>query len=191
MSENHKRQRIILAAAERLLEHYGVYKTTVADIAREASIGVGSVYLEFGSKDDIIRRVAGLKHGGILDELESTARADAPAADRLGELLDTRARAFRRFMTSDGHKRDLIHCQCGPVLAAWRAYRASERALVASLIEAGVSSGEFSVTDAQETADVVIAAYASFEPPREPLEDSVFDERLRALTLLVLKGLRA
>ena len=44
----------ILDAAERLLRHYGRNKTTVSDIAREAGIAVGSVYLEFETKDAIV-----------------------------------------------------------------------------------------------------------------------------------------
>lgn len=44
----------ILDATRKLLIHYGYDKTTVSDIAREAGISKGAVYLEFPSKDALI-----------------------------------------------------------------------------------------------------------------------------------------
>ena len=41
MTDPNERRRIILAAAERLLKHYGMSKTTIADIAREAAFLAG------------------------------------------------------------------------------------------------------------------------------------------------------
>jgi AcrR family transcriptional regulator len=41
-----------------LFKHYGFEKTTVADIAHAARIGVGSVYLEFDSKETVARELS-------------------------------------------------------------------------------------------------------------------------------------
>ena len=43
----------ILDAADRLLARYGYRKMTVGDLAREAGIGKGTVYLSFASKSEI------------------------------------------------------------------------------------------------------------------------------------------
>src|SRR5262249_16762278 len=43
----------ILDAAERLLARYGFKKTTIDDLAREAGIGKGTVYLHFPSKEEV------------------------------------------------------------------------------------------------------------------------------------------
>lgn len=44
----------ILDATRKLLIHYGYDKTTVSDIAKEAGISKGAVYLEFPSKDALV-----------------------------------------------------------------------------------------------------------------------------------------
>ncbi len=44
----------ILDAAAALVLHYGLDKTTVDDIAREAGISKGAIYLHFKSKDDLM-----------------------------------------------------------------------------------------------------------------------------------------
>ena len=50
-SENEAREQRILDAASDLIVHYGFDKTTVSDIAREAGISKGAIYLHFDSKD--------------------------------------------------------------------------------------------------------------------------------------------
>ena len=52
-SDNLEREERILDAAAGLIAHYGYDKTTVSDIAQEAGISKGAVYLHFKSKDDL------------------------------------------------------------------------------------------------------------------------------------------
>lgn len=51
---NDERHTRILDATRKLLIHYGYDKTTVSDIAKEAGISKGAVYLEFQSKDALV-----------------------------------------------------------------------------------------------------------------------------------------
>ncbi|MGJ3240387.1 MAG: TetR/AcrR family transcriptional regulator [Anaerolineae bacterium] len=50
-SDNDEREQRILSVASDLIAHYGYDKTTVSDIAREAGISKGAIYLHFDSKD--------------------------------------------------------------------------------------------------------------------------------------------
>lgn len=50
-SGNPERENRILDAAVRLIAHYGYDKTTVSDIAREAGVSKGAIYLHFDSKE--------------------------------------------------------------------------------------------------------------------------------------------
>lgn len=52
-NENTGRANRILAAAADLIMHYGYDKTTVSDIAREAGVSKGAIYLHWSSKDDL------------------------------------------------------------------------------------------------------------------------------------------
>lgn len=60
-ADNDDRRRRILDAAARLLMRYGYDKTTMHDIAQEAGISKGGVYLAFDSKEDLF-------HALIMDE---------------------------------------------------------------------------------------------------------------------------
>jgi AcrR family transcriptional regulator len=52
-SDNEEREQRILDAALELFVHYGYDKTTVSDIAQEAGVSKGAIYLHFESKDDL------------------------------------------------------------------------------------------------------------------------------------------
>lgn len=52
-TENLVRRQRILDAAESLTLHYGYDKTTVSDIAREAGVSKGAIYLHFDSKETL------------------------------------------------------------------------------------------------------------------------------------------
>jgi AcrR family transcriptional regulator len=52
-SDNEAREQRILDAAATLFTHYGYDKTTVSDIAQEAGVSKGAIYLHFESKDDL------------------------------------------------------------------------------------------------------------------------------------------
>lgn len=53
MDPNERRRRI-LDAARQLILHYGYDKTTVSDIAREAGVSKGAIYLHFSSKEALL-----------------------------------------------------------------------------------------------------------------------------------------
>ena len=76
------RRQLVLQTAARLLRHYGPMKTTIADIAREAGIGVGSVYLEFCSKDDIVEALSSDGHGRVIAAMRDALSVEGPWADR-------------------------------------------------------------------------------------------------------------
>jgi TetR/AcrR family acrAB operon transcriptional repressor len=52
-SDNEEREQRILDAASHLIIHYGYDKTTVSDIAQEAGVSKGAIYLHFDSKDEL------------------------------------------------------------------------------------------------------------------------------------------
>lgn len=52
-SNNEEREQRILDAASDLIVHFGYDKTTVSDIATEAGISKGAIYLHYKSKDEL------------------------------------------------------------------------------------------------------------------------------------------
>ncbi len=186
------RRQMILAAAERLLRHYGAAKTTMAEIAREASIGVGTVYLEFSSKEAIIEDLARNKHERILAAMRHASQQHTTYASRLRAMIDAKVQVLFTMADEGAHAPELLHCVRPAVQVCERRFRDEEQNLVATLLRDASDAGEFDVTDSVKTANAVLRAYASFTPPalfHQPREVAL--AALEAMHELVFKGLLA
>lgn len=67
-SDNKARQQRILTIAAELFIHYGYDKTAVSDIARQAGVSQGTIYLHFNSKEELLEQL-------IIREMKSFGEA--------------------------------------------------------------------------------------------------------------------
>lgn len=169
--EQNERRAQILRAAERLFGRYGPGKTTMADVAREAEIAVGSVYLEFSSKEALIEELSARLHQAVLSAMRAAADQDSqPYRERLRAVFNARAEAFLEASSRGLHACDLLHCRgdaskTQAVRAVHARFRDEERVLLLHLVRRGVKSGEFKAQRPEAAASAILAAYAVFSPP--------------------------
>jgi AcrR family transcriptional regulator len=194
VTDSSSRRQLILEAASRLVRHYGPLKTTVADIAKEARIGVGTVYLEFRNKDAILVALSRSRHQHVLRAVEHAWGDGQPAPTRLERAMVARLQAFLR--CADGaHGSDLVSCACPAVEDAFEAFRRAEHQLFARFLRDAAARGDLVVRDADESARVLLLAYRAFEPPvlyrRHALEAELdaLSRDVATLCRLLIEGL--
>jgi AcrR family transcriptional regulator len=78
----------LLAATRRVAGRVGFAATTVGEITKEAGASLGLLHHYFGSKAKVVAETFALVAREELAELQATARGPAPAAERLGAVLD-------------------------------------------------------------------------------------------------------
>ncbi len=187
------RREVILEVADRLLRHYGPQKTTMADVAREANVGVGSVYLDFPSKDALVEELSRRHYRSVLESMRraSDEADNRPAADRLVRVLEARAVAFLAMAEAGAHACDLLHCASDAVKAAKSGYHAGgERDRDRGAAGPGKMSGELDVEDLETTLRALLSAYSTFTPPwLFKMDVKKLGAELEAMNRLVLKGL--
>lgn len=189
-----ERRRAILECAARLFGHYGHAKTTIADIAREAQIGVGTVYLVFSSKEEIVEELSSSAHVRVLHAMRAVAeeRAHETFAERLSGVLEARVSTFQDLARSGQHACELFHCKSGPVKSVHAKFREQEHALLAAIFDDAKRAGEIAAVDTKRAATLVQRAYATLSPPW--LYEQPADEARRAahdMCRLLLLGLVA
>lgn len=189
-SSNERRQQIIDSAA-RLFARYGTSKTTIADIAREAGIGVGTVYLEFPSKDAVVEVLSQDKHLAVLSAMQSAANGEFPSqAARLHEVIRARIDALFCVVEEGHHSCELVLCQSGAVQAAHQRFELAEKQLFEQIVRKGVQLGEFDCPEVDKIAVVLQSALTRFSLPHLLIgsRDDLLTQANLLVTLL-LRGL--
>jgi AcrR family transcriptional regulator len=149
----------ILDATDRLLARFGYRKMTVEDIAAEAGIGKGSVYLHFSSKEEVVLSHIDRIVDRLRERLKEIAHSDATAAERLRLMLLTRV--LFRFDSIQHYTQSLndLLAVLRPSLLARRAqYFDAEAQIFAEVLTFGRESGEFSFDDERATAHALLEA---------------------------------
>jgi AcrR family transcriptional regulator len=189
MSDGARRDQI-LKAAERLLGRYGPAKTTMAEVAREAQVGVGTVYLEFASKDAIVEELSTARHRKVIEAMRKAADAKSGSfRDRLTGIFEAKTAMLLRFADEGAHACDLVHCMSPAVRAAEKRFVEEEKTLLAAHLYEGACAGEFDAPKPEILARTILRAYTAFSPPwlfRMPREE--VNSALRAMHDVVLKG---
>ena len=189
MSEGKRRQEILRAAA-RLVERLGPAKTTVADVAREAQIGVGTVYLEFPSKEAIVETLSSARYAAVLEAMKLAAAGAGSSGERVCDVLEAKTDTLLRLAEGGAHACDLVHCLSPAVATAKDRFAQQERELLADLLRQGARAGELFAPEPETLAVTILRAYTVFAPPAlYGLPSAEVRPALMAMRELVLKGL--
>lgn len=184
----------ILDATDRLLARFGYRKMTVEDIAVEAGIGKGSIYLHFSSKEEVVLSHIDRIVDRLRERLTEIAHSDATAAERLRLMLLTRV--LFRFDSIQHYTQSLndLLAVLRPSLLARRAqYFEAEAQIFAEVLTDGRQSEEFTFDDERATAHALLEATNGLLPyslsttelgAREEVEQRAAD-----VTNLTLRGL--
>jgi len=180
----------ILVAAEQLFQHYGYAKTTVADIAREAGIGVGSVYLEFQSKDSISSALCQEQRERILRAMQAVRDSEGNYSERLVQLLEARISGALRPSGAGLHGADLLFAECEATRQVNQRFDGQETELLQGFLEEGNAAGAFAVADPPTTASLVLRIYDTVVsgPAAKRPSQAALREILPTLHALVLGG---
>ena len=184
----------ILDATDRLLARYGYRKMTVEDIAHEAGIGKGTIYLHFTSKEEVVLSHVDRIVERLKDTLRKIGNSDAPAAERLRQML--LARVMFRFDSIQHYTQSLndLLAALRPGLLSRRAlYFDAEAQIFAEVLINGRNSDEFEFDDAQTTAHAMLQATNGLLPyslsTTELGERQEVEQRTADVADLILRGL--
>ena len=184
----------ILDATDRLLAQFGYRKMTVEDIAAEARIGKGTIYLHFSSKEEVVLSHIDRIVDRLKERLREIASSDAPAAERLRQMLLTRV--LFRFDSIQHYTQSLndLLAALRPGLLRRRAqYFEEEAQIFAEVLADGSRTGEFSFDDKHATAHALLQATNGLLPyslsTTELGERAEVEQRANDVANLMLRGL--
>ena len=184
----------ILDATDRLLARFGYRKMTVEDIASEAGIGKGTIYLHFSSKEEVVLSHIDRIVDRLKDRLQDISLSNATAAEQLRLMLLTRV--LFRFDSIQHYTQslnDLLAALRPGLLTRRGQYFEAEAKIFADVLKAGQKSGEFTFKDAHATAHALLQATNGLLPyslsTTELGERAEVEQRASDVADLMLQGL--
>lgn len=161
----------ILEAAKERLWHFGFKKTTIDEIAADAGVGKGTVYLHFHSKEDIALAIVTEFKTRNVERQQAVARSkDFSPLQKLTEILLLPILAAHERCSESPAAQEMIVAVRPHIQAHMRPYLEKEVALLASVLEEGCMAGAFDITDTTRTARTLKYMCAGFSPPSPCVE---------------------
>ncbi len=144
----------ILGAARKVFAKKGFYKARMDDIAQEAQVSKGTLYLYFKSKDAIITALLNRLFGHEMRDLSALQHAEGSARERLLRFVDLMLADMESWLNIIPVAYEFLGLifRNKTVQKAFRQYLRTYVSLTVPLIEEGIANGEFRPLDATETA---------------------------------------
>lgn len=161
------RKILILDAFMKLVSRFGLDKTTMQDVAKEAGVSVGVIYKDFSNKEDLINAYIGNLLNQMIQECRTLINPEKPAEDLLHEfiigyfriigMMVTRNLAFCQLLSENPGIRFLQHTD---------SYKQLLEREIAGLIEKilvkGISEHKFLANDPHETSILFLNAFGTY-----------------------------
>jgi AcrR family transcriptional regulator len=180
----------ILDAALRVFGQYGYRRTSMDDIAREAQIGKGTIYLSFASKEEVFQALAQRLAQRMLAGAEAASRRPGTTADKLAAMHAAWFGTYADTISRSPHAADLLDAKhhLSADLAADAASRYQR--LVRDVITEA-AAGELDLEPAGLTpgtaAELLIASARGLEPSAS--SPAAYRRQLTTLVRVMIAGL--
>lgn len=178
---------------DRLLVRYGYQKTTVDDLAAEAGIGKGSIYLYFESKEQVALSCFDRFHERLMAHLEAIAAGDKAAPYKIAEILEARSTLRQEYCSSAQSIDEMLAALRKELMAKKERHHAKEAAVLKRVLEEGAEKGELPACDYEAAAESMILATNAFLPYSLRVSQLGTPEeirrKIRRMAVLLVSGL--
>lgn len=193
MESNDKRQAILEAAAKRFSIH-GFHETKVEQIAEDAGVAKGTVYLYFKDKNSLLFEVARFNMKRYVERMREAISPYESARDKLHAYA--RHQVVHLPEMAKFHKVNFEHFhklhKDDTMMAAFREDQKMVRNEVEAIIQYGIDHREFRAVDVTDAALIVSGSlHAYVNSAVLGLIEEKKDNQAEALIDLLLQGLGA
>ncbi len=191
--EEQKRQ-TILDAAVRSFSALGFKKTSISDIAKDAGVAKGTVYLACDSKEDLFYQVVMQDLRKWIATVATSIDPRAPADETLMRMASQNIEFFGEFPLVQDLFIGIYHGEHPEWADKFEALRTLGRANVSELLRLGVRQGRFRADlDIENTAELLqdFQHTALILGHRGAIQVQDLKTRLERSFELIFKGLRA
>ena len=199
---NADRKRIlILDAATRRFAHFGLAKTTMAEIAKDLSFSKALLYYYFPDKNSLYAAVLEHVIQKTFQEIEQGLEEISDYEEAMAYTLDKRSAFVTRYYTLLEHTMSAVQHMPNEMTVVMNGAKDYEVKLISIVLSKGNESGALKVDDVTKTAEILLYALVGMRfsvlndikgelfPAKDEFE-RILDMQ-KKMSVIFLKGLRA
>ena len=192
MMKKDEKNNVILTAARRLFGRYGLRKTTVDEIAREAHVGKGTIYNYYRSKEEVFQAVVEEEAQIFKNEVKKAVDSQATPEKKIRAYVISRMQLINQLANFYSSFRDEYLEYYSFIEKIRKKYTDYEIFTIKEILKEGIDKKVFSIKDLDLTAFAVVVAMKGLEyywaMETDPLEtEKKIDTLLRIFFNGVLK----
>lgn len=182
----------ILDAAEQRLWHYGFKKTTIDEIASDAGVGKGTVYLYFDGKEEIGLAIVSEYKRRSLEQIELIAvDPKTSPVEKLTQMLQYPVLHTNQSCRQSPAMQEMIVAIKPHIRHHIQPLMEQEYEIIAGVLEQGNQAGVFDVPDTRATARTLKIMTLGMMPPYPCVTElSEMEAEIAAIVALAVRGLR-
>jgi AcrR family transcriptional regulator len=185
------RHTLILDAALQVFGQYGYRRTSMDDIAREADVGKGTIYLSFASKEEVFQALSERLAQRMLAGAEAASRRPGTTADKLAAMHAAWFGTYAETIRRSPHAAELLDAKhrlsADLVADAASRYKRLVRDVLAEAAAAGELDLEPAGLTADTAAELMIASARGLES--SAASPAAYRRYLDALARVMVAGL--
>ncbi len=168
MRRNEQVEQAIIAAAQRSFQRFGLEKTTMEDVAREAGKGKSSLYYYFPNKEAIFEAVVRTEMDSFFHDVKAAVEQESDVVAQMRTYLVVKVRTLRsktnlyRVALEGGLANSIpeLHTKLR------KRYDKSEKAIIQAILERGTEAGTFTIPEHKNLvliADLLVSCMRGIE----------------------------
>ncbi|GHT79387.1 TetR family transcriptional regulator [Bacteroidia bacterium] len=155
----------LIEVARLLFARTGLENTTMNDIAVASKKGRRTLYTYFKSKTDIYHAVIESELNLLYKSLETVAKKDLPAGEKLIEFINIRLESIRNVVFRNGTLKADFFRDIWRVENVRRDFDTREISTIQSILDEGVKTGVFEIENTSSMAAILHYAFKGLEVP--------------------------
>jgi AcrR family transcriptional regulator len=186
----------VMEIAREHVRKFGPSRTTIVGIAQEAGMTHANVYRYFASKEALFEEMTTSWLRPLEARLREAADGADPAYDKLERMLLAIHRAYRQKLDNDAAIFNLLVEALEKGKGSARKHRGRVQADIQRVVEEGIASGAFAMSDRRRALALIFDAAHRFIHPIAVRLDaqtqaSALEGRFERIIALALRALRS
>ncbi|MFB2119915.1 TetR/AcrR family transcriptional regulator [Parapedobacter sp. 2B3] len=153
-----KKRTQILEAAKRRFAHFGLAKTTMAEIAQDLSFSKALLYYYFPDKNALYAAVLEHVINQSFEEMDAVVPTIADCREAMMFVLDKRIEFVTRYYNLLEYSISAVQQVPDAMACVLEDSKDKERGLLAKILQKGIDTGQLEVDDVDEAAEILLFA---------------------------------